>query len=374
MSDESVEPQSLSGTPGQSSKPGLSTAEVTTPTAEASVAVQPAAAHVASKTGHADAPTPQGSPPVMAPSAPAVDPKPPSVADATRFAHVSPSACSSEAGGGVGPTQAPQLVLAIGQLGFDFGTEARRDSIMQHMKQPANPHDPAQLLEHLKENPWDAASVIWTLNQEATPIYAVQAHGSFATEAYDILLRFLREQLHDGVERVSIPGIIIGRARLFTGQIVPIIIPEPHGMYSWTTAALVEAVCGKGSEKGGPNAGQDAYAKKAQALREFLDRVYHELRNLGVTPQERAINYSATNAFQVGTIFEDAAKQELALDRIEVERSPICRPYSDCWDVKLIFFNPKRRLDEARRVHRFAVDVSDLVPVLVGEVRSWPIY
>ena len=69
--------------------------------------------------------------------------------------------------------------------------------------------------------------------------------------------------------------------------------------------------------------------------------------------------------------FESALKDGLDLDTIEVERSPICRPESDCWDVKLTFFNPSKVFEQARKVYRFTVDVSDVVPVTVGSVRSW---
>ena len=36
------------------------------------------------------------------------------------------------------------------------------------------------------------------------------------------------------------------------------------------------------------------FRTKTMGLRKFLDRVYYELRNLGQTSSERAINYSAT--------------------------------------------------------------------------------
>ena len=114
-----------------------------------------------------------------------------------------------------------------------------------------------------------------------------------------------------------------------------------------------------------------AYTEKAQAVANFLVRVYDELRNLGITPQERAINYTATNAFLVARVFEDAIKEGIDLDTIEVERSPICRLDSDCWDVKLTFFNPRKVFEQARKEYRFTVDVSDVVPVMVGPVRSW---
>jgi len=58
------------------------------------------------------------------------------------------------------------------------------------------------------------------------------------------------------------------------------------------------------------------------------------------------------------------------LDEIQVVQSPICRKDSDCWDVQLYFFNSKDVL-ASRLVSRFTVDVSDVVPVIVGTVREW---
>ena len=81
----------------------------------------------------------------------------------------------------------------------------------------------------------------------------------------------------------------------------------------------------------------------------------------------------ATNAFNLEKVFESAMKANQSLDTIEAERSPVCRPDSDCWDVKLIFFQPDKQFEVARKVFRFTVDVSDVVPVLVGDVRQWSI-
>ena len=85
------------------------------------------------------------------------------------------------------------------------------------------------------------------------------------------------------------------------------------------------------------------------------------------------MNFAATNAFQIERIFERAVNNSMQLDQIEVTRSPICRADSDCWDVVLYFFNPKKMLEEARRAYRFTVDVSDIVPVLIGEIREWSV-
>ena len=115
-------------------------------------------------------------------------------------------------------------------------------------------------------------------------------------------------------------------------------------MYSWTTSALVQAVVGAAPPESAPQQEQLAHRQKVEGVQSFLQRVYFELRNLGITPQDRAINYAVTNAFNIEKIYESAMKEKMDLDAIEVERSPVCRPDSDCWDVKLFFFFPDRQV------------------------------
>ena len=116
---------------------------------------------------------------------------------------------------------------------------------------------------------------------------------------------------------------------------------------------------------------KEARGVREQAIGDFLDRVYFELRNLGVSSKDRAMNFAGTNAFNIERVFESAIKEHMSLDAIEVERSPVCRPESDCWDVKLLFFFQDRQVQTVRKVYRFTIDVSDVVPVTVGSVRSW---
>ncbi|MBX3744975.1 MAG: PatA/PatG family cyanobactin maturation protease [Verrucomicrobiae bacterium] len=272
-------------------------------------------------------------------------------------------ACSCACGG------APALVYVLGQIGYDFGSEARRDSLLQQTGK--NVQDPGQWLAAVEAEPALASSVIWTLNVDATPIYAVKPAGPFATEGYLRLREFLKAQLAEGIERVSIPGVLPGGARLLSGPVVPAIVPEVRGMYNWSTGALVDSVLGPAPKKKDE---AEHHAEQTSGISRFLERVYYEVRNLGVTSADRAMNYAATNAFQVQTVFRSAIEGGFKLDCIEVERSVICRPGSDCWDVKLTFFHPSRRLEQARRVHRFTIDVSDIVPVTVGRPRHWEVY
>lgn len=294
---------------------------------------------------------------------------------------VMPSACGCEAktaasqpaaGASAGAAvQRPTLGYALGRIGYDFGTSVRRESLMQHMD--GAPDDPARLLAYLQDHPWDAEAVIWTLNLDETPIYAIRPVGAYAAAGFERVRAFLAAQIRDGVEQVSIPGVVTGSAVLMNGQELPLLMPALRGMYSWSTAALVESVCGAAADTGSAT-DDPAYAARAERVGNFLRRMYYELRNLGVAPRDRAMNYAATNAFQVGSIFSATIREDMELSSIAVERSPICRPESDCWDVKLSFFNPGKRLEQSQKVYRFTVDVSDVMPVMVGEVRSWFTY
>jgi cyanobactin maturation PatA/PatG family protease len=307
----------------------------------------------------------------LAPEAqPALQPLP---APATRTpAQVTLSDCGC--GGGAnctcgGAAQKPALVYALGKLGYDFGSEARRDSFTQAMQSAdnANPLISDQMLSYLDQHPYEASSLIWTLNLDATPIYAIQPAGPFAANAYDRLREFLHAQLHDGVELVSIPGVVAGSVRLQSGMVVPVVVPPVRGMYSWATKPLVEHVLG---ERPAAAAAQTSYDELASGLADFLNQIYYGMRNLGLTAEERALNYSATNAMQVTAVIRSATQHELDFGIPIVKRSPVCRPDSDCYDVEPPFFDPNNT-NKANRIYRFTVDVSDIIPVTIGTVRTW---
>lgn len=282
----------------------------------------------------------------------------PAVTLSNNLTSVTPSeGCSSCGGGG-----SMQLVYALGELDFDFGTEARLDYFAQSIF-PSNPTraiPKTDFLNYLSNNPWEAQSFNWVLKLDATPIYAIVPSGPFASVAYERLRSALEDEQ---VERVSIPGVIVGSTRLMSGQIVPAIVPDIRGMFNWSTAALIGSLTDVLSTE----VSRDQLTEK---IEDYLNRIYYEYRNLGVTPQERALNFSATNAFQVGIVMSRGVAEDKVLDIIEIEKSPICRPDSDCYDVKLMFFDPENSR-RSRTVFRFTVDVNDVIPVLIGSVRRW---
>ncbi len=263
-----------------------------------------------------------------------------------------------------------EKIFTIGEIGYDFGTEARLDYFTQVMgNNDSHPFDPVQMADHLNagDNIEQSNALIWTLKIDGIPVYAIEPANQFAVLQYGRLVEFLFDQEKNDVERVSIAGVLSGEARLFNGQIVPKISPVLRGMFNWKSTLLADAVMGESDPS-------DETATQKTELTNFLNRIYYELRNRGLDPHERAINYAATNAYQMKAVFEDAISENLFLNKISAEQSPICRPESDCWDVVLEFFNPKQRLNAARKLYRYTVDVSDIMPVTVGDMRSWNAY
>jgi cyanobactin maturation PatA/PatG family protease len=278
--------------------------------------------------------------------------------------NILPSACACSGGGAT----TPSLVYVLGQLNYDFGNEANKDSFAQRMDSNTSPDNSIQFLDYLNKSPLNMAgaqSVIWTLTIEDNPIYAIYPVGAYASLTYSQIVDFFKDQVEKGVERVSIPGTISGTVKLMSGQEVPVVVPDLRAMFNWKTKNIWEQLIKE--TKGNDN---EVKAK----LNNFLARVYYEMRNFGLSASDRAINFAGTNAFMAAEIFENAHKEDLDLLTISAEKSSICRPGSNCWDIKLKFFNPKKVLEAAKVVYTITIDVSDVIPVSVGSFRKFSEY
>ena len=303
------------------------------------------------------------------------------------------SVAASSADCGCNNNAQTSYVFAIGTIGFDFGTEARRDTFRQLMPRPlsgdptvsmpVNPYDVIQLTSYLADYPSESTKVIWTLDLDATPIYAVEAECAYPEEVYGVLRSALRNQNRPSadqnyVSRVSIPGTLTTETRrLFSGQVVPLVKAQPRGLATWNETALIDAVMS-------PVMAQQPDNDETNIrllVRNFLDKIYFELRNLGQSPQDRALNYAATNAFTFasGAVLQQAllAAQKLpgpnnlyTLDTISVAKSPYCRPTSICFDVQVTFFDPENDR-RARSVYQYTVDVSDEMPVSLAPTHQF---
>lgn len=308
---------------------------------------------------------------------------------ATPIVHPGPGVRPSE---GCGCESTPTSnIFAIGTLGFDFGTEARRDTFRQLMPplsvgEPpvtldANPYDPTQLARYLNEDrPSDSTKLIWTLNLDLTPIYAVVAEPSYPEDVYREFRNIIGQQVLDTtdpvfVSRVSLSGVLSSKTvRLFSGQVVPVVVVQPRGMYSWHESALVDLVVDAVANDHATEAEatDDVLDATRRIVRNYLDKIYYELRNLGQSAPDRALNFAATNAFvftqgivdmiSSGKRVSGGNANLYTLDTITVAKSAYCRMDSDCWDVRLTFFDPEND-QRARTVFQATIDVSDELPV-----------
>jgi hypothetical protein len=287
---------------------------------------------------------------------------------------------------GVAPSEASGLVFALGNVGFDFATEARRDTFKQQMPPvltaqgtpvPPNPYDVRQLVSYLKQNPSEAKELIWTLNLELTPVYAIEPCGPYGEEVYRTLVELLDSQSVSPsdlayVNRVSVPGVLTGdTVKLFSGQTVPgVAVDSKRGVHGWQVNQVIKAALEVVTSVIPPEKLATVKAQVIGAVTSFLNRIYYEYRNLGVTSPERALNFAVTNIVQTAVSFALALSAGKELGTIDVKKSPYCRLDSDCWDVQLKFFDPEN-IHRSWTVLRFAVDVSDKLPVTLGDVVQW---
>jgi cyanobactin maturation PatA/PatG family protease len=290
-----------------------------------------------------------------------------------------------------------QLVFVICELSYDFGTDARRDYFVQRFFElrqdeaflrdnnltadeliPENQRAMAAYISNppAGRHPEDAERLIFTGANEQMDLYAFRPLRAFAPIVLLTFSQILRDQAEGKSDRMSISGRIIGDITLYNGERVPVVDPSLSNLFNWKTDVLSRAVLDAIRPPEGASEEEKArFAAREAALQEqlnnFLERIYYELRNLGQSPPDRAINYFATNAFSTGQVFSEALAEELELDTIRVEQSPFCRPYSECYDVIMTFFNPRERLTQALREWRIVVDTSDVGPVSVGRIRRW---
>ena len=318
-----------------------------------------------------------------------------------------------------------EKVFAIGRLFYDFGTEARQDYFVHaiaawrdalgdrgdpafgkerdragDIAAPFNPEIMVRFLLNLapgetqspalNENIPNANALIWTLTIDDVPVYALDPGGVYGAQIYITYVYALWYQEVSSEDpsnikkmqtdakssaagaaaqspgdvrftRISQAGEISGTTVLLNGTTVPTLSPAWRGTYAWDVLDIL-------GDDGSGNVPEES-----RAAHGFLERIYNEFRNVGISPQDRALNYSAMNARQTKKVFTEMYQESMQLDTVEVDRSTICRPESDCWDVTFRFFNPKEVLTTARMVYQYTIDVSDIVPVPVGKLRKWQV-
>lgn len=255
----------------------------------------------------------------------------------------------------------PKVAFALGQVGYDIADDTRRAVLASALAGSdiiGPPEDPAVLAALLDREPWLAREVTWLVLRDASPLYAIDIIGIDSREVLESLASGLGAQVSGAVEEMSFPGLVTGeRVALSTDELVPVLrITGPRGLYGWRRQDQLARLPL-------PPAGR-------VQLERMLSAIDDGEPNDGTHSHVRAVNYLVTNPAQLAWSAGVASQEAFAFDTLNVQRSTLNRPYSDCWDIDLIFKDPERP-GRARLLHRHTVDVGDMLPVSIGSPRTW---
>jgi cyanobactin maturation PatA/PatG family protease len=375
---------------------------------------------VASNDQPTDAVVPQEASASVEEVAPAVTtPKVPTVA-------VEPSACGCDSNvtpsaapttfnpalnpGGYPTFQNSQLVNAIGQPSYDFGTQNNLDTFRSYMKAWYENLSDERLKDELTDSPHDhksmaafllykqnnefpnifmSSQLIWLLNMNSTPIYSISPSltaftdpiylmmaqflaenvgidpegysdntekGNIAVETLETI--FIKEKEDDDLMRMVLPGFVSGDTKLMNGNHVKAVTPVAYGLKNWTLKALLDSM-GFSNDK-----------ELTTQLKSVLNRLYVTTLNRGESPEDRALNYSLYNILELSEIIKDVTTNKLQLSGYKVVPSKIERQNSISREIQLTFFDPENT-NKASTTYAMQVDVSGVTPVLIGETQEW---
>ena len=255
----------------------------------------------------------------------------------------------------------PKMAFVLGRIGYDIPDDTRRRVLVSALAAAdvnGSPEDPAALSAALAEAPWVAQEVTWLVLRDSSPLYAVVVTGSFANELLAAFAAGVGEQVSGGIEEMSFPGLVTGdTTTLSTDEVVPVLrIADVRGLYGWRRQDQIDrlALTPAGREQ----------------LGRILAYIDDGVPNDGTHSHVRAINYLVTNPAQLAWSAAIVGAEGFQFDNLTVRRSTLNRPYSDCWDIDLIFKDPDHSA-RARLLHRHTVDVGDPLPVSIGRPRTW---
>ncbi len=299
-----------------------------------------------------------------------------------------------------------QLVNAIGQPSYDFVTQNNLDLFTAHMKEwysdlpkvlkdnlTDSPHDHLSMAafllyrdEHHQPNALMASQLIWLLNMNSTPVYAISPSlAEFRGNIYYTMELFLADNVGLNVEayqeftsnpessaewdtmfddhkgdddemRMVLPGYISGQSKLLNRNVIESVTPVAYGLNDWTLNALMSSM-----------RIEDSYKDK---LKSILKRLYVNTQNKGQTPDDRALNYSLYNIIELSEIVKEATEEGLQFSNYKIVPSKVSRQHSISREVQLTFFDPGNT-NKAATTYALQVDVSGVTPIIIGEIQRW---
>jgi PatG C-terminal/PatG Domain len=306
-------------------------------------------------------------------------------------------------------TPEPEYVYAVGKLGVGFLNRTNRAFLQDvggrlddSSANLLNPDNVVDLCNYLSDPSKSAPSnpgyrqfvalrqnIIWTLEVDEEPLYAIQPMGAYAADTYAVLLSFLQEQVigvtppsSSGGERdtassggqegskvekaeaIVVPGYIVRNATVSLyrfGKSVPVISPALAGMHNWSIKYLVAA-----AKDAIERAGSSLSLPSDDDMTNFAQILADQYRNFGLAPADRARNFVASHIAEPLRIFAQWMARGMVLDGIDVRPSDIRPAGTDRWDVVLRFFDPSNQLGVAVTEVPIIVDVNYVIPDIVN--------
>ena len=305
----------------------------------------------------------------------------------------------------------PATTFALGQVTVEFPDERTRLSFAEGMGVSVHSgevDDVTALIAYLDTAPAQARQLHWVLVIDGAKRYAIKPTGVYADEVYDMLAALTLGIARGSISVSSVPGTARAtRTLLADGSLVRDLgVATLRGIYGWhpqdvarqsleavhagaTAPRIEEPIVAVEQADAGVERGDAAVVGFSEstrldwpalatrptpqierAMRDALDLLCFRSPQQPEVSRERAVNFAATNGYQMAAAFLDAMNEGLAFEGYGVEYSPFARVSGNCWDVVLRFRDPE--IDErAPREYRLTVDIDDVVPVTVGRMRRW---
>lgn len=251
---------------------------------------------------------------------------------------------------GCGPAS---KVFAVGDVGWDFVHRTRRAALAAAGL--AHPDDAGALYRFLEAHPRQADALHWTLVRDGEPRYVLAPSGAFASRTLEELRRALAGADRSAPGSLVVAGLLVGQARLEDGRSLPVLAVSPEGVRRWHGPA--------------PEPSRTA----EDDVRGLFQRLAEETRNDGLRPEDRALNFAVTSVAPVARAVDEAARRGLSLQDIAVAAPPL-GGRGERREVILTFFDASARQTRARWRYRITVDVTEVIPTLVGTPTSFYVY
>jgi hypothetical protein len=255
----------------------------------------------------------------------------------------------------------PTFVFALGQVGFEIPTDLAYEDLEQERKAAGidgTVADAGVMGELLRQRPSLSKRITWVLEENGNPVYILRPVGPLAGEILGNLAEMLSAQARGEVDTVSIPGVrLSASSTLRDGTALPrVSMDVVRGLYAWTLESTVTR--------------SNLDSASSEILLSILRDIRSHARNDGAGGPARALNYLLANPVQLVMSTLGARREGLSFKDFGILRSTFSRPYSDCWDIELRFIDAD---DEFRSqlVHRHTIDVADILPVSVGQMKAW---